>query len=281
MWDIQLLKRNGKKAFLRNYVGCVAACALVLLLLNVTMNVIIRYIPNPASDASAITEFMEKYTENGAAYDPVVAMAELSQLMTEFIVAHWLELLIIFCIELIIAFAIRTIVSNALVVGLKRYFLENREHKTSIKQVFYGFGGGRYSSTVWVMFLRTIYIFAWSLLFVIPGIIKSYAYMMVPYILAENPELDNKRVFQMSQDMMHGHKWEAFMLGLSFLGWDILATEPTGLLSYFYVIPYEKATYTEFYAAVKAEAKSKGILQPGELPERLIKEEETNEGRTF
>ena len=135
------------------------------------------------------------------------------------------------------------------------------------------------------MFLQTIYIFGWSLLFLIPGIVKMYSYMLVPYILAENTYMDRKRIFELSREMMRGHKWEAFVLNLSFLGWNLLGAFTYGIVNILYTNPYIYATRAEFYCALKAEAKMKGILREGELPNSLIENERTEEdeyaGRTF
>ena len=278
MWDRKLLKKNGKQAFLRNYWACVAACTLVMVLLNTIVSFVLKIRSNDAeTDWNAIRQYINDYVANGTA-NPEVFLAEIQQLMFEYMQKYLALIIIVFLIELVVMFAVRTIVSNVFAVGLNRYFLENREHKTGIGKIFYGFREGRYASTVWVMFLQSVYIFVWSLFFVIPGIIKSYSYKLVPYIMAENSNIDCGRVFELSKKMMKGHKWEAFKLELSFIGWELLACEPTGLLYYFFVIPYEKATYTEFYCALKAEAKAKGILMPNELPDRLIKEVE-DEGR--
>ena len=102
----------------------------------------------------------------------------------------------------------------------------------------------------------------------------NYAYMMVPYIIAENSSLDKSRVFKISRKMMKGHKWEAFVLGLSFLGWNILGALTGGILNLFYVNPYMHATYAEFYSAVKAEALQKGIATAEELPGVVVPEVE-------
>lgn len=75
-------------------------------------------------------------------------------------------------------------------------------------------------------FFRGLYIFLWSLLFVIPGIIKSFAYSMTPYILAENPEMSANDAISESQFIMTGHKWELFCLHLSFIGWYALVMFP-------------------------------------------------------
>ena len=102
----------------------------------------------------------------------------------------------------------------------------------------------------------------------------NYAYMMVPYIIAENSSLDKNRVFKISRKMMRGHKWEAFVLGLSFIGWMILGALTGGIVNFLYVNPYMHATYAEFYSAVKAEALQKGIATAEELPGVVVPEVE-------
>lgn len=103
---------------------------------------------------------------------------------------------------------------------------------------------------VWV-YIRT---FLWSLLFVIPGIIKGYGYSMVPFILAENPDLNSSEIIDMSSDMMRGHKFELFVLILSFLGWYFLAALCCGL-GFILLVPYVMLTLTVFYNKLKAEYK--------------------------
>ena len=75
-------------------------------------------------------------------------------------------------------------------------------------------------------FFIGLYIFLWSLLLVIPGIVKSFAYAMTPYILAEHPEMSANDAIGESQFIMEGHKWKLFCLHLSFIGWGILAALP-------------------------------------------------------
>lgn len=267
MWDRQLLKKNAKIAFTRNYWTCVLVCVIVALLSGTLLSY-----TSTSSNEQYTTEI---YTD----YDAEALMTELDQMlvaMEKFIIEYGRIILMTFLVTFVIALGLAIVFYNVLSVGLSRYFLENREHKTSAWQLIYGFKGGRYSSTVWVMFVRTISIFGWTLLFIIPGIIKSYSYMLVPYILAENFGMDSKRVLQLSKAMMYGHKWEAFKLEISFFGWMLLASLTGGLLSVFYVDPYMCATNAEFYCALKAEARRKGILQPGELPTRLIEKENAN-----
>ena len=101
------------------------------------------------------------------------------------------------------------------------------------------------------LFLRDLYIILWSLLFIIPGIIKGYSYMLVPYILAEEPAMDNKEAFRLSREMMDGNKWHAFCLDLSFIGWHILNVFTFGLLGIFYVKPYQATASAEMYIAIR------------------------------
>ena len=250
MWTRQLLKDNAKIAFKRNYWSCVAVCFLLAILaggpgvsLNVNTSGQSASEPNDLMQSISFEEFVESI-------NPLI----------------WGILLIGVLMGVVIGLLIVTFVSNVATVGSSRYFLENREHKTNVSQLFYGFQGGRYLSIVKNMFLRVLYIWGWSLLFVIPGIVKVYSYMMVPYILAENPGLDRKRVFQLSRQMMDGHKMEAFVLKLSFLGWGFLGAFTFGILNVLYVNPYMNATYAEFYSAVRAEAMSKGYVTEAELP---------------
>ena len=101
------------------------------------------------------------------------------------------------------------------------------------------------------MFLQNLFLGLWTLLFIIPGIVKAYSYRMVPYILADNPEMSSTDIITKSREMMNGHKWDAFVLDLSFLGWLILTALTGGILGIFYVYPYIFETNAELYLALK------------------------------
>ena len=101
------------------------------------------------------------------------------------------------------------------------------------------------------MVLRDIFTFLWCLLFFIPGVIKHYSYRMVPYILADDPEIGAMDAITLSRRMMDGHKWNTFVLDLSFLGWDLLSALTMGLLGVFYVNPYKYSTGAELYQVLK------------------------------
>lgn len=95
-------------------------------------------------------------------------------------------------------------------------------------------------------------VFLWSLLFIIPGIIAAYSYAMVPYILAENPNLEPKEVLDLSKKMMKGNKWRFFCLGFSFIGWYILCILTLGI-GYVFLAPYPVAANACFYKDVSIE----------------------------
>ena len=114
------------------------------------------------------------------------------------------------------------------------------------------------------MFLKGLYETLWSMLFIIPGIIKSYSYWMVPYITAANPNLSASRAFEISKKTMNGNKWRTFVLQLSFIGWDLLAALTFGI-GYYFLAPYKETTYAELYAALKEKAITSGIATEEEL----------------
>ena len=116
-------------------------------------------------------------------------------------------------------------------------------------------------SVVGLYFIKGLYLFFWSLLLAVPGIIKSYEYRMVPYILAENPGMDSKQVFEISKRMMNGQKMETFILDLSFIGWALVAGITCGIAGVFYVTPYVNATNTELYAFNKVQAYNEGYIR--------------------
>ncbi len=95
-------------------------------------------------------------------------------------------------------------------------------------------------------FLRGLYCFLWGLLFVIPGIVKSYSYAMTPYIMAENPEMSAQDAIRASIELMDGHKGELFWLRLTFIGWDLLAALTLNL-GHLALNPYKNAAEAAFY----------------------------------
>ncbi|MBQ2507969.1 MAG: DUF975 family protein [Bacteroidaceae bacterium] len=123
-----------------------------------------------------------------------------------------------------------------------------RGNSLEIETLFSG-----YKSRIWgTLALKYIYIVLWTLLLIIPGIIKTYSYSMTEYILKDNPELKNNAAIEKSMEMMQGHKLRLFLLHLSFIGWAILAVLTFGI-GFLWVIPYVETSQAAFYEDLKAQ----------------------------
>lgn len=146
-----------------------------------------------------------------------------------------------------------------------RVLLETGDNRLTNNSFSLGFGN--WLHVVWGMILSTIYIFLWTLLLIIPGIIKSYSYALTPYILVEHPEMSANEAIEESMRLMDGHKFDLFYLQLSFIGWAILSILSLGL-GIFWLIPYQMTAQAAFYRDIKNEAMP---LQDNVIePERVL-----------
>ena len=132
-----------------------------------------------------------------------------------------------------------------------------RGEEIKVEQMFDGFKNMATAIILWL--LNTIFIFLWSLLFVIPGIIKTYSYSMSYFILRDNPNMSQDDARRASMDMMHGNKWRLFCLDFSFIGWIILCGLTLGILS-FWVFPYIRTAHAEFYQSLIGEQTGQELL---------------------
>lgn len=149
-----------------------------------------------------------------------------------------------------------------------RYFLKSRKNNpTDFKEVFQNFKDKTFLNIGKISFCKFGFTYLWSLLFVIPGIIKSYEYWAIDYIVATRPDIERHEVFRLSKILMDGHKWDLFVLQLSFIGWNILDGFTSGILGIFYVSPYQQATYVEFFSDLRLEALAKGAITPYDIPD--------------
>gem|GEM_PF-498796 len=157
-------------------------------------------------------------------------------------------------IGLVLKFAVSIFLCNPLEAGAKRIFVINHYTggKAGVGEMMHPFSHG-YLNVVKTLFLRDLFLVLWTLLFIIPGIVKAYSYRMVPYILAEDPEMNWREAFRLSRKMMDGQKWNAFVLDLSFILWEILSLCTLGILKIFYVAPYEQCTNAALYVALKTQ----------------------------
>ena len=116
----------------------------------------------------------------------------------------------------------------------------------------------RWTRAALTLLLETVYETLWSLT-IIGGFIKHYSYFLVPFIVAENPDIRPREAIDLSRRMMDGHKWECFLLELSYLGWFVLGFVTFGAADVLWGVPYRVAAYAEYYAALREQAKLKGI----------------------
>ena len=108
------------------------------------------------------------------------------------------------------------------------------------------------ATSIVAQILMSIFIFLWTLLLIIPGIIKAYAYSMTHYIIAENPEIDFMEAIKKSEDMMKGHKFRLFKLHFSFIGWFLLTILTFGI-GFIFLYPYYSLAQTNFYIELRGE----------------------------
>ena len=158
-------------------------------------------------------------------------------------------------VTIIFAFAIavaQLVVGSAVWVGYSKFNLDltarNKKLKLGVLFSYFKNLGNAFGTR----FLSGLYIFLWSLLFWIPGIVASYSYAIAGFILAENPQLSPRDALSESKRLMKGRRWNLFCLDFSFIGWHLLCVLSLGI-GYIWLVPYIQASYAEFYRQVKRE----------------------------
>lgn len=234
MWNRAELKMRGNMAFKKNYVSAVV----VALLMGIFGTV------SGESSARRVSENSDIYSGN--LFNVGMITGLLAGIAT---------------VVILIVLVAKVFVGNLLKMGGYRFFILNQTAQPGIGTLLDGFRSGHYVNIVLTMFLRDLFTALWSLLLVVPGIVKHYEYLMVPYFIAENPAMDYKEAFQISKQMMDGEKMEAFIMDLSFLGWYLLSAVTCGLLAIFYVNPYVQASFAEMYTFNKQKAYQEGYIR--------------------
>lgn len=155
---------------------------------------------------------------------------------------------------------LRIFVYNVLSVGFAFAFLlllRNGDDRLTSNMFEVSFR--QYWHKVWGMFLMYLFIALWTLLFILPGIVKAFSYALTPYILEENPDLSANEAIDHSRAMMKGHKFDLFYLYLSFIGWFLLSFLTLGI-GFIWLIPYMNTAQAAFYEDVKADYERNGGL---------------------
>ncbi|MEE3398855.1 MAG: DUF975 family protein [Eubacterium sp.] len=158
---------------------------------------------------------------------------------------------IIIFIFSIISIFIFVFVKNVIVVGNNRYFLEQRRyHETGPGELLFPYKNKRLKNISLVMFLKYIFQLLWNLT-IVGGIIKHYEYLLIPYIIAENPQTNWKDAFKISKQLMMGEKWRTFVLDVSLFPWTILSSVTYNLSSLFFSDAYVQCVKAELYMRIR------------------------------
>lgn len=169
---------------------------------------------------------------------------------------YWYIFIVVFLYFIISSASIPLIIGMFLIgplsVGVAHvllYFIRNPEGEDNFELLFEAFKQNFVNSAITTLIVA-ILVFLWSLLFIIPGIIKSYSYSMTRFILADEPDISPLDAIAKSQKMMQGHKMELFLLSFSYFGWYLLGLLTFGI-SVFYIRPFVNVSHANFYLQLK------------------------------
>ena len=241
MWNRESIKNYAKDFLRKHYWKAFLVCLIVAIL---TAN---------GGGTGNRVKISDRYYENQMTIRPENKVAiEFENPISRFIIKGFNRSPVFFIswaalpIIIILFIALLITIGYALEVGKNRFFLRGFKDDVDLKNLFSTFNSMEYWGIIKTQFIRGLYNFLWSLLLIIPGIIKSYEYRMVPYILSEEPNLPSNEVIRRSREMTDGHKMDMFVLDLSFLGWYILGAIFYGIGGIF-VNPYKEATMAKLY----------------------------------
>ena len=177
-------------------------------------------------------------------------------LLTGFIVGSATFIILAAVVMAVVYFILGSVVG----VGYSRFNLDlvDRQKEPEIGTLFGYFKF--WKTTAAASFLQGLYVFLWSLLFIIPGIVAGYSYAMTDYILAEHPELTAGEAIEQSKAMMYGNRFRLFCLQFSFVGWDLLCALTLGIGN-LWLRPYKQAAEAAFYRDISG---TEFVITPGE-----------------
>ena len=229
MWNRQQVKEQAKIIMKRNYWKMFVVTLIASIL---------------TGEKTTIIERVQDFASNNLSYDaqPIFYSSNFELIFYSFI-----------SVASILGILYTIFIGNVIVVGKNGYFIKNHDENTELGEIFSSFKGN-YLNVVKIMFLMDLKNLLWLLLLIVPGLIKSYEYSMIPYLLAENPNLSASEAFSLSKQMTTGQKMDLFVLDLSFLGWIILGLICCGI-GILFVLPYPEATRAEVYLNLKESVK--------------------------
>ena len=229
MWNRQQVKEQAKLIMKRNYWKMFVVTLLTGIL---------------TGGKTTIIERAQDFASNNLSYDaqPIFYSSNFQYIFYSFI-----------SVASILGILYTIFIGNVIVVGKNGYFIKNNNENPELSEVFKGFKGN-YLNVVKILFLMDLKTLLWLFLFIVPGVIKAYEYSMIPYLLAENPNLSADEAFSLSKQMTTRQKMDLFVLDLSFLGWIILGLICCGV-GILFVLPYPEATRAEVYLILKESVK--------------------------
>lgn len=250
MWSREAYKERAKKVLTNSYWFGFLVCLLVSIITGVSSR--INFSNNDRLDFRNFFSGYNIYNGNDFNY-----FHSISSYFLGFI---GILSLVLFSVRIVYTF----FVTNVFEVGKSRFFLSSRRGEKDFVTLFNAFKKDNYLNVVKSMAWRALFTFLWTLLFIIPGIVKAYSYSMVPYILADNPNIGYDRALKLSMDMTRGYKADIFILQLSFIGWYLLGIVAC-CIGVLFVNPYYEATVAEAYGFLRKNAIAKGYCTPYEL----------------
>lgn len=267
MFDRGYLKEQSKQR-MRGFRGNAIAVVLLTMLLGTLFEGGFDFNFNTDSETTSestgesISEFIgELATFDGSAAEEIEEL--LPYLAIGFAVVG-----AVLIVALIIAIAYSIFVAGVIDVGCRGWFMRYwRGEYPSVGELFAGFR--IYLPAMKTMLLVNVYTILWSLLFIIPGIVKGFAYSMTPYIIYENPNLTADTAITLSRKLTDGAKGDLFVFGLSYFGWMLLNVFTLGILGIVYIYPYQCTAHAAIYDSLKINAINEGRVtwaDFGQLP---------------
>ena len=168
----------------------------------------------------------------------------------------------------VVAILLKIFIINPLNISIARMYLESKSYKVKFGRLKYAFNKEYYLNIVKSAIVLDIYKFLWSLTF-IGGIVKSYSYRMFNFIIAENPKISPLNALTLSRKMMNHHKMNAFLLDLSFLGWNILRFVTIGIAGIL-IDPYYNFTYVELYSVLRKDYIEDGLKHSEKFNDHVL-----------
>ncbi|MCM1052774.1 MAG: DUF975 family protein [Ruminococcus sp.] len=296
------LKKKAKGAYYRNWKNCIIICFIYTLLIGGTIisfrnEVDLDYHNNikeinnirlkGSNNSDIVNDFLNsvssnnKYKNNFVSHATAGAIGTVANNVSQsgsflfgllnainqalFKDRIWASIIIV--LGSILSLVYWIFVNKVLEVGKARFYLENRKYtKTKPSKLIYPYKLPNTKHIAYTMLIKNISVLLWTFT-IIGGFIKYYSYRLVPFILAENPNMPTKNVLKLSKEMTYGYKWQMFKLDLSFIGYAFLGLLTFNAANIIFTNPYIDATYAEVYMFLRANAKKNKISNAKTLKE--------------